>query len=96
VKRCRRKRNIEVDHSKICFKPCGIKAKELEEIFLFEDEAEALRLADYEGLYQEECAKRMEISRTTFVRIIENARKKIADAVLHQKTLKIKGEDNVW
>jgi len=83
-KKCR---YIEVDHSKICFKPCGVKNKNLEEVILFEDEAEALRLADYEGLYQEECAKRMQISRTTFVRIIENARKKVADAVLHQKRL---------
>ena len=85
----RKCRYIEVDHSKVCFKPCGVRGKNLEEVILFEDEAEALRLADYEGLYQEECAKRMQISRTTFVRIIENARKKVADAVLHQKKLTI-------
>jgi len=92
-KKCRR---IEADHSKICFKPCGVKAIELEEVILFEDEAEAIRLADFEGLYQEECAKRMQISRPTFVRIIASARKKVADAILYQKTLKIEGGKNVW
>jgi len=88
--RRRKERCIEKDHSHICFKPCGIRAKELEVVVLYEDEAEALRLADYEGLYQEECAKRMQISRTTFVRLIENARKKVSDAVLHSKRLEIK------
>jgi predicted DNA-binding protein (UPF0251 family) len=87
--RRRKQRFIEKDHSNICFKPCGVRGKELEEIILFEDEAEALRLADYEGLYQEECAAKMQISRPTFVRIIASARKKIADAVLHNKKLKI-------
>ena len=91
--RRRKRRNIEADHSQICFKPCGIRAIELEEVILFEDEAEALRLADYEGLYQQECADKMEISRTTFVRLIENARKKVSDAVLHQKKLKIEGQN---
>ena len=87
--RRRKFRNIEADHSKVCFKPCGVRGKELEEVVLFEDEAEALRLADFEGLYQQECAERMQISRTTFVRLIENARKKVSDAVLHQKKLRI-------
>jgi len=87
--RRRKCRNIEADHSRVCFKPCGIKGRELEEIILFDDEAEALRLADFEGLYQQECADKMGISRTTFVRLIESARKKVSDAVLHQKKLKI-------
>jgi len=88
--RKRKERFIEKDHSHICFKPCGVRGKDLEVVTLYDDEAEALRLADYEGLYQEECAKRMQISRTTFVRLIENARKKVADSVLHSKRLEIK------
>jgi len=87
--RRRKQRFIEKDHSHICFKPCGVRGKELEVVKLYEDEAEALRLADYEGLYQEECANKMQISRTTFVRLIENARKKVSDAVLHSKKLEI-------
>ena len=83
-------RNIEADHSGICFKPCGVKRNELERVYLLEDEMEALRLADFEGLYQQECADKMGISRTTFSRLIESARKKTADALLHTKALNIK------
>jgi predicted DNA-binding protein (UPF0251 family) len=83
-------RMIEVDHSGVCFKPCGVKKHELERVYLLEDEMEALRLADYEGLYQQECADRMGISRTTFSRLVESGRKKTADALLHMKALNIK------
>ena len=83
-------RTIEADHSGICFKPCGIQRNTLERVQLFEDEMEALRLADYEGLYQQKCADKMGISRTTFSRLIVSAHKKIADALLHTKALNIK------
>ena len=53
------------------------------------DELEAVRWADLEGLYQEEAARRMRISRPTFGRIIETARSKIADALLNGKALKL-------
>jgi len=56
-------RNIDADHSSICFKPCGVKRNKLERVILYEDEMEAIRLADFESLYQQECAERMEISR---------------------------------
>ena len=82
-------RHIDADHSHICFKPCGVKRSELERVALREDEMEALRLADYEGLYQQECADKMGISRTTFSRLIESARGKIADALLHTKAIRI-------
>ncbi len=82
-------RQINADHSHVCFKPCGIKRSDLERVILQEDEMEALRLADYEGLYQQECADKMGISRTTFSRLIESARKKIADALLHTKAIRI-------
>ena len=84
-----KERYIDADHSHVCFKPCGIKRNELERVVLGEDEMEALRLADYEGLYQQECADKMGISRTTFSRLIESARKKIADALLHTKAIRI-------
>ena len=73
----------------MCFKPCGIKDDELQRVFLQEDEMEAIRLSDYEGLYQQECADKMGISRTTFSRLIESARKKIADAFVNTKALNI-------
>ncbi len=55
------------------------------------DELEAIRLADYEGLYQEAAARSMGISRQTFGRIIQQAHRKLAEAVLLGKILKIQG-----
>jgi uncharacterized protein len=75
------------------FKPKGIPASLLEEVVLNLDEFEAIRLADYEGLYQEDGAQKMNISRQTFGRIIETAHKKIADVLINGKALKIEGGD---
>ncbi len=72
-------------------KPAGIPARELEEVLLGFDEAEALRLADLEGFYQEAAARSMGVSRQTFGRIVETARHKVADALLNGKALRIEG-----
>ena len=63
----------------------------LEHVNLTFDEIEAIRLADFEGLYQEAAAQQMNVSRQTFGRIIESAHKKIADALVHGKALSIDG-----
>ena len=73
------------------FKPRGIPLMELEEVILHVDEYEAVRLKDLEGLEQEECAKKMKISQPTFHRLITEARKKIADAIIKGKAIKIEG-----
>lgn len=73
------------------FKPAGIPLHMLEEVNLTLDELEAIRLADLEGLYQEEAAEKMAVSRQTFGNIINSARKKIADALINAKALKIEG-----
>jgi len=86
--RCRRIRcNPDTNY----FKPRGIPLDMLEEINLTLDELEAVRLADWEELYQEDAAKKMNISRQTFGNIINSAHKKIADALLNAKALKIEG-----
>ena len=72
-------------------KPAGIPARELEELILGFDEAEALRLADLQGLYQEAAARSMGVSRQTFGRIVESARRKLADALLNGKAIRIEG-----
>jgi len=72
-------------------KPAGVPARELDEVILGFDEAEALRLADLEGLYQEAAARSMGVSRQTFGRIVESARRKAADAILNGKALRIEG-----
>lgn len=86
-------RNIEKDHSRVCFKPCGVRRSDLQRVVMEAEEMEAIRLADFEGLYQQECADRMGISRTTFSRIIERAHRKIADAFLHNKAISIAKEN---
>ena len=73
------------------FKPAGVPARELEEVVLGLDQAEAIRLADLEGLYQEAAAQRMGVSRQTFGRIVEAARRTIADAIINGKRLRIDG-----
>ena len=85
-------RNICGIPDKNYFKPRGIPSVELEEIVLNLDEFEAIRLADYEQLYQEDAAANMNISRQTFGRIIETAHKKIADVLINGKALKIEDE----
>ena len=62
---------------------------ELEEVMLSMDEIEAVRLADYEGLYHQDAADKMKISRQTFGRIVGSARKKMAECLLKGKALKI-------
>ena len=71
------------------FKPRGIPLTELEEVCLSIDELEAIRLADYEELYHEGAARKMEISRQTFGRILNAAHKKVAECLLKGKALKI-------
>lgn len=86
--RCRR---IRCNPDSNYFKPRGIPIDMLEEINLTLDELETVRLADLEGLYQEDAAKKMDISRQTFGNIVNSAHKKIADALLNGKALKIEG-----
>jgi uncharacterized protein len=73
------------------FKPAGVPACSLGEVVLAVDEFEALRLADYEALYQEQAAERMGVSRQTFGRIIEAARKKVVQALVEGLMLRIEG-----
>jgi hypothetical protein len=73
------------------FQPAGVPVQGLVEIVLALDEFEAIRLADLEGLYQEQAAERMRVSRPTFGRILAAAHRKVAEALAHGKTLKIEG-----
>ena len=73
------------------FKPIGVRGVSLDQVVLNLDEFEAFRLADHIGLSHEEAAEEMEISRPTFSRLIEKARKKIADFIISGKVLNIDG-----
>jgi len=61
----------------------------LEEVKLTLGEAEAIRLFDVQNLEQKQCAKNMEVSQPTFSRVLDSARKKIADALINGKAIRI-------
>lgn len=86
--KCRR---IAIRPGVSAFKPAGIPGRELDAITLGLDEMEALRLADLEGLYHEAAAQRMSISRATFGRLLEVARRKVVSALLGSKMLVFEG-----
>ena len=73
------------------FRPVGIPVNSLEAVSLSLEEFESIRLRDLEGLEQEECAEQMRISRPTFHRVLDSARKKLADALVNGKALQIEG-----
>jgi uncharacterized protein len=78
----------------IYFKPRGVPLVQLEEMSLGLDEVEALRLADCEGLYHEDAAAKMGVSRPTFGRIVASARRKVAEAIVKGKALRIETRSN--
>lgn len=73
------------------FAPIDTDTADLQENVLRVEELEAVRLKDLEGLDQEECAERMEVSRQTFQRVLNIAREKIADSLINGKAIKIEG-----
>lgn len=89
MSRPKKDRCVRCQPNALYFKPRGIPLIDLEEVDLSLDELEAIRLADYEGLYHEQAAERMNISRSTFGRILGEARRKVAEAVVDGKALKI-------
>jgi predicted DNA-binding protein (UPF0251 family) len=73
------------------FKPRGVPLRQLEEVRLTIDQMEALRLADLDDLSQEEAGLKMGVSRATFGRIIQRARKVVAEALIHGKAILLEG-----
>jgi predicted DNA-binding protein (UPF0251 family) len=82
------------------FRPFGMPFKDLEPVILLYEEYESLRLSDYEGLTQEQSALQMNVSRPTFTRIYEKARRTIAQAFVEGKAIFIEGgnyhTDDFW
>jgi uncharacterized protein len=73
------------------FKPRGIPMLDLDEVRLTVDEREAIRLSDLLGLSHQEAGQSMGVSRATFGRIIQRARKAVADAIINGKAINIEG-----
>lgn len=72
------------------FKPQGIPMSLLEEVSLSREELEAIKLKDFDGLDQVAAAEKMNTSQSTFQRILVSARKKISEAIIAGKALRIK------
>lgn len=72
------------------FRPFGDYAEIVDLTF---DEYEVMRLMDTLGYSQEECAKQMDIARSTVALVYETARAKTADAIINGKSLVIHGGD---
>ncbi|MDP3182086.1 MAG: DUF134 domain-containing protein [Desulfobaccales bacterium] len=91
--RPRKYRWVEAEPGVTFFKPQGIPLRVLEHTVITVDELEALRLADYLELTQEEVARKMQVSRPTVTRMLARARKVVADALVHGKAIRIEGGD---
>lgn len=89
--RPRKCRRINTTPEVTYFKPRGVPLRELAEVYLPLDGFEAIRLADHEGLSQEEAARRMHVSRQTFGRILSSARAAVAKALVNGLALRIHG-----
>ena len=79
----------------IFYKPRGVPMGALEIVDLGHDELEAMRLCDCEDLDQEEAAKRMNISRGTIQRLVYSGRKKMLDAIMNTKALRVVGGEHI-
>lgn len=82
---------------KVCRMPLAdvfeANTKNTETVVLTVDEYECIRLVDYQGFSQEQCAQYMHISRATAQLICDTARKKIAQALVQGCTIRIQGGD---
>jgi uncharacterized protein len=75
------------------FGPLDLKADDDSFVVMAIDEYESIRLIDQEGYNQEECAAQMNVGRTTIQGIYNGARKKLAEAIIKGKVLRIEGGD---
>ena len=73
------------------FKPTGVRTVDLKEVVLTLEESEAVRLIDFEGIEQGKAGEKMKISQPTLSRLLKSARKKISDAIINGKAIKIQG-----
>ncbi|MBU1077240.1 MAG: DUF134 domain-containing protein [Spirochaetes bacterium] len=80
----------------VYFKPTGVPLFQLEQVILTVDEYEAIRLGDDEELKHEEASLKMKISRPTFTRLLNSAHKKIANALVNGKAIRIEGGSYIF
>ncbi len=91
MSRPKRKRRITCYPKANYFKPAGIPIRELKQIILSFEELESVRLKDFLGKDQNEAAEQMGVSQSTFHRMLIAAHKKIAEALVMNKAIRIEG-----
>ncbi|WCE30313.1 DUF134 domain-containing protein [Vibrio sp. SCSIO 43137] len=77
-----------------CFKPNGVPMNKLEKVELLSEEFEALRLADYQNLSQQQAADQMGVSRQTFGNIVSKARYKLAKSLVEGNALVLEEKES--
>jgi predicted DNA-binding protein (UPF0251 family) len=88
--RCKKPRHCCCTFKGRAFKPTGVALPEIEQVALFRDELEALKLCDLDGLTQKEAGEKMGVSRGTVQRILAAARRKAAMALSQGKSIVFK------
>jgi predicted DNA-binding protein (UPF0251 family) len=89
--RPRIRRRIRVMPEVTYFKPAGVPMADLGEVILSVDEYEAVRLVDFKGVGQDKAGKKMKISQPTLSRLLKSARKKLSNAIINGKAIRIQG-----
>jgi len=84
---------VETEPGVTFFKPRGIPLRTLEQTVITVDELEAMRLADYLEMTQEEVAQKMQVSRPTVTRMLARAHRAVAEALVQGKAICIEGGD---
>ena len=91
--RPRKCRFVRTDPKVRFYKPQGVPMRELKIMALKDEELEALLLADARGLEQESAARLMNVSRSTFSRVLAQARRTMAMALAQGAAIEIRGGD---
>jgi len=89
--RPRKRRRLGREPQEAIFKPAGVRLADLDCVVLLHEELEAMRLCDLEGCYQEKAAEQMAVSRSTFQRMVTEARRKVTQALVDGSALRIEG-----
>jgi uncharacterized protein len=89
--RPKKRRRIGRKPEQLIYKPAGIPLEQLGRVRLLQEELEALRLSDLLGLTQLEAAASMNVSRSTFQRLLEHARHQVALAFVEGRAIQVSG-----
>lgn len=89
--RPKKMRWVKCEPGERCFRPQCKPLSKLEGVDVSIDEFEAIRLSDLEGLTQAEVARSMRVHRSTISRILSAGHKKVADALVNIKAMRIQG-----